>query len=121
MSSFQTIVPVFNMLTPELKKAITSAGLLIATATAGGIGGYFISESQITSREVIVYQWQEKELITLLWNKMLETKKANCKNETDCEFIEGKPYVKLEGLTTENIPSKLDEKVKEYEIILKKK
>ncbi len=110
-------------MTKELKQKIISAGLTITAATVGGIGGYFIAEQQpvIDEQTIINYQWEEKELVIMLWNKMLEAKKANCEAETDCEIIDGKPQVLFENINRENIGAKLDEKLGEYEIILKKK
>lgn len=99
-----------------IKKLIT-AGVLIATAG----GGYIVADIQGLTEDRISYTWEEKELVVMLWDEMLETKKANCDKEVDCEIIDGKPYVMFQNLTKKQLPEKMLEKIGEYDIKLIKK
>lgn len=108
----------------KLKKTITGIGITAALVGSSMVG-YNIGTSQsvetLQPKEIVYYTFTEKNLVIMLWNKMLEAKKANCEEEADCEIIDGKPNVIFEGINKENIGAKLDEKLGEYEIILKKK
>ena len=105
-------------MTKELQDLITKAGLVITVATAGGVGGYFISDKAPT--EVITYSWSEIQVAKDLWNALLEEKYANCEIEPDCIITDGVPGVTFEGIPIDEVPNKLNEKLKDYNIKVEK-
>lgn len=117
-------------MTKELQELIIKAGLVITAVTTGGVGGYLISE-QAPAEEIIVekivekpvFNWygDEGQIVMDVWNEMLAEKYANCETEPDCIITDGVPGVTFEGIPTDEVPEKLKEKLKDYEISVKRK
>jgi len=111
-------------MTKEILDYLKKAGVVVTIATMGGVGGYFISDTQPTEViEVPVFNYwgEEGKIVMDVWNEMLAVKKLNCEEEDDCVVEEGVPSVVFENIDKDDIPTQLKTKLSDYEIKLEKK
>ena len=97
----------------------------------GGLGGgYLAGTAEIKTEYERGYQaglkvlpFGTEKILTSVWNKVLEDKKSNCKDDKDCVIKDGKPTIQFEfkGSIKENFIRIMGDFTNKYNIKIDKK